>query len=52
MVAVSEAAPFFGLNGSVENAPGGALQAVKRLEQNGKRCKAIYQVRRGFKYEE
>ena len=36
----------------VGNAPGGALQAVKRLEQNGKRCKAIYQVRRGFKYEE
>ena len=30
----------------VGNAPGGALQAVKRLEQNGKRCKAIYQVRR------
>jgi glyceraldehyde 3-phosphate dehydrogenase len=27
-------------------------KAVKRLEQNGKRCKAIYQVRRGFKYEE
>ena len=43
---------FFSLKMEVGNAPGGALQAVKRLEQNGKRCKAIYQVRRGFKYEE